>query len=387
MRLVKIARCGVLLIAVLFFLTPHAGAQNDVGSEARRIAGAANDKAASAAERQMALHQLHESLRLFLLGGEQVEAARVLNRLGRLELITNNPEEAVAAHNEALGRLQQDTPVEVKVDSFNGLAAAYLRLQKQTEAKQASDRAVELSRNGGYLAGEAQALLIASELENYNDHMKAMQLAEKSRQLWQQTTDKDGLARSHYQIGEYSLAQSKLFEAEHNYQTALQLWREDNNERSQASALIGLGFVEFRKAEWEKTFAFLSQAQSLIDEKSEPAMAGQIAGGLAATFNEVGMPEQGLLQYQRVLEYFQQAKSPIDIGYATRGIGWTNYLQQNYPEAIKQLESAAALGGSGSILAAQCDELLGRVYWNICNPPSGFTSGPAIPRRKRKLGP
>jgi tetratricopeptide (TPR) repeat protein len=157
-------------------------------------------------------------------------------------------------------------------------------------------------------ASQAEALLTLSEDQNLHNHTLALETAQKSLALWQSLDDKPGIARAYAQIARYHFAQSDLPEATQNYERALQLWRELNNPHEQAEILIMLGFVEARKGEWQNSISFLTQAQGLTDEQNEPRRMGQITNGLAYVFNESGLPESGLVLYQRSLDYYRQTR-------------------------------------------------------------------------------
>ncbi|HMG72143.1 MAG TPA: CHAT domain-containing protein [Pyrinomonadaceae bacterium] len=331
-------------------------------ARARQAAAAANDNAFTLEERQAALSQLQEAVRLFLSAGKTLEAARALNRVGRLQLVLNDPQAAIKTHNDALDLLKQTARDPTEVDNLNALAAAYMRLQNQKDAKRALRRALSISKKSGYTTGKAEALLGLSDVQNYLNHLRALKTAQKALRLWQAVKNKPGIARTYSQIGECYLAQNMVSEASQNYEAALQLWRDLNDRPAQAGALIGLGFVEYRKGQWADDISYLTRAQGLIDEKAEPTRMGQIAGGLAEAFNESGMPDQGLFHSQRMLGYFRQTKDSIYIGYAYWMIGCSYYLLRQYDEAVGQFNLALAEGGRDGLLAAQVNEYLGRAY-------------------------
>jgi hypothetical protein len=66
---------------------------------------------------------------------DKVEAARVLNRIGHLQLVLNDPAAAMEAHQKSLKLLSQSPSDTIKVDSLNGLADAHLRMVKRTKLK------------------------------------------------------------------------------------------------------------------------------------------------------------------------------------------------------------------------------------------------------------
>src|SRR4051812_6157185 len=109
MRLMKAHRQLLMLIALLSCLTQclHGQESPDPRQMAQQLASAANDNAISLEERQESLQKLEEASKLFLSAGEMIEAARALNRTGRLQLILHKPQEAVASHSKALDLIKQ----------------------------------------------------------------------------------------------------------------------------------------------------------------------------------------------------------------------------------------------------------------------------------------
>src|SRR5438105_4534017 len=125
--------------------------------------------------------------------------------------------------------------------------------------------------------------------------------------------------------------------------------------------MIQLGYVGIRKGEWQDAISLFTQAQSLVEEKNDPLIMGQIADGLGGVFTESGSPEKGLVQYQRALDYYRKTPDTRAVKKMISVRGNTYYLLGNYPEAEAHL--TLALEGSADRLdVAYCNEYLGRVY-------------------------
>ncbi|HKQ05243.1 MAG TPA: CHAT domain-containing protein [Blastocatellia bacterium] len=352
------------LLAALFWLVAGAAALHaSVATEsARQLADGADDTAISLKDRQEALKKLTEAAQLFLDSGQKEEAARALNRAGRLQLLLNAPNDAINSHRQALTLLKPAAPPDVEVDSLNGMAAAYMLLQNRQAAQEALRRAFALSKQSAYTSGQAQALLILSDFQNYDNHVLALQTAQSALTLWQALSDKRGMARACSLIGRCYMAQNLLSDATQHYQTALQLWRELSNPPEEAAAIIMIAFIEQRKGEWENSLSLLTEAQALLDEEAEPQRMGEIAAGMAWAFHENGLPEISLAHYQRALDYFRRAQDIHMIWYVTWAIGKAHYLLNNYPSAVTYLQQALDQVAPDSITAAPCYEYLGRVY-------------------------
>jgi CHAT domain-containing protein/tetratricopeptide (TPR) repeat protein len=374
MRRINLPRRLSSWVAVLCLaIVAHAQTTNPIET-ARQLVSTANDNATTLAERQDALHKLQESARLFVSAGEKIEAARVLNRAGRLQLILNSPQDSIDTHNHALSLLKGTTAVEVEVDNLNGLANAYMSTPDMSAAKPGLDRAIWLSDQSGYTRGKAQALLTRSNLQNRDNHVVALKTAQESLALWITVGDKPAIARNYEQLGDYYLAQNILTEATQSYEQALHIWRDLNDASGQASVLINLGFIYLRRAEWQSSLSQFSQAQALIDEKAEPQKMGQLSCGMAELYNEHGMPEQGLIYYEQALNYFQQSNHYLSIWYATWGLGWTLYLQQKYPEALEKFQQSLTFLKKDNLSQAMTREHMGRVYLETGDYPAALES-------------
>jgi CHAT domain-containing protein/uncharacterized protein HemY len=297
-------------------------------------------------ERQQALNQLQLDLSSFRANGDLAAAARTLNAIGLLRLKLNTPQLALDSFNEALSIIKTHPAIEVEVDSLNGSAAAYL-VVKGTGMDQVNQlqHSLSLAETAGYVNGKARALLTLSEYQNFEDHNLALETAQASLRIWETLGDKDGRAAATILIGRYLMAQNRLAEATEKYTVALNLLREQSNRAEEAEALIMLGFIEFRKAEWQKSIDYLTEARGLIDERAEPRMMGQISGGLAEAFTESGMPEEGLAHLQRTLGYYEQTGDPrkvrmtkVRIGYAQLKLGNYEAASNTFEEVLRQIE-------------------------------------------------
>ncbi|HKS11092.1 MAG TPA: CHAT domain-containing tetratricopeptide repeat protein [Pyrinomonadaceae bacterium] len=212
-------------------------------------------------------------------------------------------------------------------------------------------------------SSEGQQRLRLSIEQNESDHALALSTAQEALSLFQSANDKAGMARAYAQIGRCHLAQSDLAEATENYNHALQQWRDQGDLGEQAGALINLAYIEQRKAEWSNALAYYSEAQALI--KDDPFQLGLIASGMGDLFNENGLFESALVQYDRALNYFRDAKVPLGVSRTTMDIGYTEYLQGDYPASLSHLNEALANLDPTSLHAAQCHENLGRLHISL----------------------
>lgn len=362
--LMKLFRAGFVIFTVLFCHVHgiQKAQESDLAIRARQTAAAVNDKPDTLEERQAALLTLEESANLFLKAGETVEAAHAMNRVGRLQFVMTEPNAAIETHNRALGLLKLRPSTEAEVDNLNGLAAAYMYLNKPDKAEIAIRRAIRLSEQSSYNVGLAESFLILSDRQNYENHLLALETAAKALALSETNNDKMGIAGAFFQIGQCNMALQRLPESKQSNERAYALWLELKSTRGQADALIALGQIEQRKGAWEDALLYFRQARSLLDDRAEPLRMGQISMGFGETHNGAGMREIGLIHLTRGLDYFQQSQKPDYVAYAISAIGKTQLLLGNYSEAITQLQKGFEGLNEGDSQTAEPHEWLGRVY-------------------------
>ncbi|PYS51742.1 MAG: hypothetical protein DMF68_03310 [Acidobacteria bacterium] len=352
----------LLLVLLLCFVLPvrMSQAQGNADSTTADV----DESAISVEERRRTLTELSTAARQFLDNGQTLEAARALNRVGRLQLSLNSLQDALAAYREALTILKQIPDPSTNISSLNGLGKTYSRMGKCADAQTFLRRAITLSEQNSYQDGRAEALLTLSACQNFDDHALALKTAEEALALWQSIGSKRGIAESYMTVGDYQFAQSNLPEATQDYEAALNLWRELNDMDEQADALIQLGFIEYRKGAWQNVFTFLTQAQGLVNEKANPYRMGQITSGLAETFVESGLPETGIDKYREALEYYHQSQDRRASIVTLWAIGKAYYVLGNNPEAVRNLQQALADAESikESTIVAMCNDFLGRSF-------------------------
>lgn len=212
----------------------------------------------------------------------------------------------------------------------------------------------------------AQQLLDLSFTQNLSNHELAIQTAQNALALFQSINDREGIANSYLAIGRFNYALDKMDEAAKNDQLSLEIWRELNDTVGEAQMLTQLGYIEGRRGDWLKGFSYLTQAQALLNDPDAVGPMAGIASGMGYFFNESGLPENGLIQYQRARDYY--LKVPKGEGSYNRqvmNIGYTYFLLDDYEAASRNLQQALEYFKSvdgAELNTAECEEHIGQVY-------------------------
>ncbi len=369
MRVIAVLLLFLLSLSLLEVKAPRPSAS--FGAVMGQTSPSPNIKPTTVEERRRVLSALEESTRIALDKGDTLEAARSLTRAGGLQLLLNDPQAAVSCHRKALELLRQSPDPQLVIDNLTGRANAYWNMPPGNDpnapdnldlAQAAVDEAIKSSREIHYAAGEAEALLILSELQNLKNHATAVITAQEALAIWKNQNNTDGMARSYDKLGSYYLAQNSVIEASANFELALTLARQLNDRTKEASALTSLGFVECRKADWEACISYLSRAYPMLDEQAEPFEMARIAAGLSTSFLENGSLELAVVQSQRALELNRRSKDQIFVGLSLRTLGLLSFLSGDLNQAIIYLEEALETFKGRPPGIAYVQEVLGRVH-------------------------
>src|SRR5687768_2089042 len=86
----------------------------------------------------------------------------------------------------------------------------------------------------------AQELLDLSEKQNPDNHELAIETAKKALALFQSIGDQERIGTTYQNLGTYYFALTRMSEAAQCYESALQIWRQQNDVANEAEMLIHL---------------------------------------------------------------------------------------------------------------------------------------------------
>ena len=256
--------------------------------------------------------------------------------------------------SKRLNIARKATPTLLICAVLSGCFAPLLRASPSTpDPKQRASELLELS---------------ARQLDGDNA-LVATQTAQEALALFQSVNNVGGVAATYELLARCYFAQTEMAESVRYYDLALDLWRQQSNVQKQVGVLTKLSYVDVRTGDWMNAVSYLTQAQSLVDEHDFARLA-RIASGLGALFNESGLSESALIQFQRALTYFQQSQEE-ERGYnrVLLHIGYTHFLLGNYSAALTNLQQALTNFESAPTRResdiAECHEYFGQVYFAL----------------------
>lgn len=236
------------------------------------------------------------------------------------------------------------------------------------------------------------------------DYAKAIELAEKSRQLAQHTDDEQGLGMAHNHLGTIAFYQTRFDVAFEHYAKALQLMRGINNQRGIADSLnnvaiiytmygddakaldyylqsldiqrqvndqAGIGIalsnianVYKHQADLPLSLSHHFKALAIFESIGDNRSAGSALDNIAGIYNAQGKFDEALVNYHQAMKNFEKIGDKANINHILINIGKQYADSGNLAKALitlKQgLQGAQALGVTSSIAFSQL--MMAEVY-------------------------
>jgi serine/threonine protein kinase len=228
--------------------------------------------------------------------------------IGRVEILSGNPQASLDPLNRALSLAIQVDNQEQKGTILHVLGAAYASLDKPDDALQNYKQALEIRRGLGQKKGIADGLNMIAEtynglgksdlaLKNYNDAL----------QIYREIGDQQDIGNVLSNLGQYDDDHGKYDEALKLLKEALQIHRDLHNQNNEALCLNNIGNTYLFKGDYDDARLYFEQALQLREKINVPGDIATTLHNLAEVNTKSGQYEQALSQYMRALELFRNA--------------------------------------------------------------------------------
>ena len=228
--------------------------------------------------------------------------------IGRVEILSGNPQASLDPLNRALSLAIQVENQEQKGSILHVLAAAYASLNKPDDALVNYQQALEIRRSLGDKKGIADGLNMVAEtydglgksdlaFKNYNDAL----------QIYREIGDQEDIGNVLGNLGQYDDDRGKYDEALKLFKEALQIHRDLRNQNSEALILNNIGNTYLFKGDYDNARGYFEQALQLREKINVPADIATTLHNLAEVNTRSGQYEQALSQYMRALDLYRNA--------------------------------------------------------------------------------
>lgn len=198
----------------------------------------------------------------------------------------------------------------------------------------------------------------------HSDPERSLALNEKAHKLSIQDAYAQGIADSllasgqtHYQLGQYNLAQSYFMQA-------LLLFEETKDLTAQADVWNGIGLIQWRLADYAESIANHQKALTLFRAAGSKDGEGRALGNLGLVYGVTGAYELAFEMFHQAVEAFQAIGQQKGVGFALNNMALT-YLKVNDTDSAldcvqKSLAIARKIGNT--TLKMNALDTMGDIY-------------------------
>ena len=140
-------------------------------------------------------------------------------------------------------------------------------------------------------------------------------------------------AFQHWQRGEYPIAIEKL-------ETALELYRQVDNQRGENWTLTGLGAVHADQGLYTEALEYYQQALQIAQGIKDPDGEGTALNNIGAVYDHLGQHLEALDYFHRALAIRQTIGAQLEEGQSLQNIGFIYSRLGQYSEALNYYEHA-----------------------------------------------
>ena len=228
--------------------------------------------------------------------------------VGRVEILSGNPQASLDPLNRALSLAIQVDNQEQKGTILHVLGAAYSYLNKPDDALQNYKQALEIRRSLGQKKGIADGLnMIAGTYDGLGKSDLALKNYNSALQIYREIGDQQDIGNVLGNLGQYYDDRGKYDEALKLFKEALQIHRDLRNQNNEALCLNNIGNTYLFKGDYDDARIYFEQALQLREKINVPSDIASTLHNLAEVNTKSGQYEQALSQYMRALELCRKA--------------------------------------------------------------------------------
>ncbi|HLK33020.1 MAG TPA: tetratricopeptide repeat protein, partial [Terriglobales bacterium] len=301
-----------------------------------------------------------------LLAGNPKDIA-ILLAMGRVEILSGNPQASLDPLNRALSLAIQVENLEQKASILHVLGAAYSDLDKPNDALQNYQQSLQIRQQLGEKKGIADSLnMIASTYDGLGKSDLALKNYNAALALYREIDDKQDTGAVLLNLGQFNNDRGRYEEALQLLKDSLQIQRNLHNPNNEALCLNNIGNTYFFKGDYDNARIYFEQALQLREQINNPGDIALTVHNIAEVSTKSGQYEAALAQYMRALELYRKAGDKHGTAMEAYGMGTIFEYQGRFgsavsakKEALQDFQAAQehsfwmaeALGGYGNALS------------------------------------
>ncbi|MDQ3047155.1 MAG: tetratricopeptide repeat protein [Bacteroidota bacterium] len=250
---------------------------------------------------------------------------------------------------ELISLINSAKPDSNKVNLLNSLGRQYIIEGEYIRADSTLNLAIQLSRQIGFLKGEANALTNTGVLYWYqDDYPKALDNYFNALRIVERTGDKKLISRSLANIGLVYFNQGDHDKALKYYQQSLKLKEEIKDLKGSAILLGNIGDIHKKTKNYQKALENYFRAKKISSDLNETGLISLNTSNTGSIYDLQGNYDQALEFYLAAQELSTGMDDKVMISQTAISIGGIHLKKKNYPLAenyiTKGLHVASSMG-------------------------------------------
>ncbi len=226
----------------------------------------------------------------------------------------------------------------------HGLGTVYFRQGKYDLARESFQKAADICRAGGDLAGEAAALhsLASIDMEQKRE-TEAMEKLRRVLEIQEQIGDLRGEAATLHDMATLDLRKGSYDSARQRLIKSLEILQSVRDKPGEASALFNLASLDMEKGDFDSAREEFQKALVLKRELSDRKDEAAILHNMGSIEAQVGDKDKALQSFQSALKIFQElGDKPGEAG-AFFQLGAIAVQQNRIPEGLRLMALSAVV--------------------------------------------
>ncbi|MDX6558901.1 MAG: hypothetical protein QOF72_1950, partial [Blastocatellia bacterium] len=311
-----------------------------------------------------AINRFKDSLPLWRAAGDRRAEAFTLRSIGDVYQPLGDYQQALNYYDQALSLNLKILDRRSEGETLNEICYAYLNKGENKKALKLCNQALRINQANENGRAVAESLNNLGEISyGLGQSRQGLAYFQKALPAWSEADDRQGTATTLLNIGYTYSDLGQMREALNNYNEALSLWMDSPNKRGQAMTLTALGRLHSRMGESQTALDYFEKAMQLIEPLGARAEQGRILTGQAYVYDQLGDKQKALDCYNQALPLFH---STGDYGEAMTIYDAAKVLFSlaDYQRALEYFQQALSLSTTARDLHLQAFEIreIGRIY-------------------------
>jgi tetratricopeptide (TPR) repeat protein len=264
--------------------------------------------------------------------------------MGRAQVVSGHPDEAIRSLQEALATKQFDGQPEALGMIHSILGLAYRNTSRLDQAVTALNLSYDYRVKAGDKRGQAVTLTnLAGVYESRGEIDRALAAENKALALTRELKDRKQEAQVLTNIGlTYNVA-GKLDKALAAFREALQIATERQDHRALASGLNKIGEIYRRMGRYDDAMVYLEQAKVHLQQSQEKEIQAVNLNYIGQVRKAQGLYDQALEAYLASLPLFTEIKQEMGVAMTHHDLGEIYAAQGRYADARGALEQSVEI--------------------------------------------